>query len=105
MPNPSTGPSAARLRTAVALVLLLVASLFAAPAAFAAGRCGNHPWCDTSLSPAARATLLVKAMTQDEKTAFIGGGDVRGVLGGAGTHTGAQTRIPRLDGPTAHYSR
>ncbi len=72
--------------------------------AFAAGRCGSHPWCDTSLSPDARADLLVGAMTQDEKIAFIGGDDLAGVLGGEGTHTGTQTGVPRLDLPAIYYS-
>jgi beta-glucosidase len=81
-----------------------IAALIAVPAAFAAGRCGDHPWCNTSLSPDQRATLLLHAMTQDEKTALIGGDDLSGVLGGAGTHTGTQDGIPRLDVPTVYYS-
>src|SRR5882757_7317082 len=81
-----------------------IAALIPVPAAFAAGRCGDHPWCNTSLSPDQRATLLLHAMTQDEKTAFIGGDDLSGVLGGAGTHTGTQDGIPRLDVPTVYYS-
>jgi beta-glucosidase len=87
-----------------AAILAITLGLAVTGSASAAGRCGNHPWCDTSLSPDARATLLLKAMTQDEKTAFIGGDDLSGVLGGDGTHTGTQTGIPRLDVPTVYYS-
>ena len=84
--------------------MFVVAALIPVPETFAAGRCGDHPWCNTSLSPDQRATLLLQAMTQDEKTAFIGGDDLSGVLGGAGTHTGTQDGIPRLDVPTVYYS-
>jgi len=31
---------------------------FTAPAAFAEGRCGEHPWCNTALSPEERATAV-----------------------------------------------
>jgi beta-glucosidase len=88
----------------LAALLAVVCLGPAAASAVAAGRCGSHPWCDTSLSPDARADLLVAAMTQDEKIAFIGGDDVTGVAGGEGTHTGTQTGIPRLDVPTIYYS-
>jgi beta-glucosidase len=84
--------------------LTLILVLLAAAPASAAGRCGSHPWCDTSLSPDKRADLLVAAMTQDEKIAFLGGDDESGVLGGDGTHTGTQTGVPRLDVPTIYYS-
>src|SRR4051794_3544733 len=86
------------LAAAIAGLLLLPAS------ALAAGRCGAHPWCDTSLSPDARANLLVGQMTNDEKAAFLGGDDVTGVLGGDGTHTGTQLGVPRVELPTIYYS-
>ena len=47
--------------------MLLVA--WPGAAAQAAGRCGNHPWCDTSLSPAKRADLLLDALTPAERSA------------------------------------
>jgi beta-glucosidase len=75
-----------------------------APAAHAAGRCGAHPWCDTSLSPDKRASLLRAEMALDEKIAFLGGDDLGGVAGGEGTHTGTQVGVPRLELPTIFYS-
>jgi beta-glucosidase len=45
------------------------------PAAAAAeGRCGTHPWCNPSLSPATRATLLEDAMSQSDKVAMLTAG-------------------------------
>ena len=42
-------------------VLLLTSTALIAPAtASAAGRCGDHPWCDTALSADARAGLLLE---------------------------------------------
>lgn len=72
--------------------------------AHAAGRCGTHPWCDTSLTPQTRASLLLGALTQDEKVALLGGDEVTGVAGGAHTHTGTQNGVPRLGIPTVLYS-
>jgi beta-glucosidase len=94
------------MRTLAAAVATTCTLLVAcgAPAASAAGRCGAHPWCDTSLSPDGRANLLVGQMTNDEKAAFLGGDDVSGVLGGEGTHTGTQQGVPRLELPTIYYS-
>src|SRR5438093_7539719 len=43
-------------------VLLLIASVGGADAA---GRCGDHPWCDTSLAPDTRAGLLLEQLTQE----------------------------------------
>jgi beta-glucosidase len=67
----------ARIRSALTLavlatVLLATASLLA-PAAQAEGRCGSHPWCDTSLSPTERATLLMGAMSQSDKVGVLTG--------------------------------
>ena len=68
-------------------------------AAEAAGRCGSHPWCDTSLSPAQRADLLVRALTVDERIGLLAGDSPAGITGAAGTHTGAALGVPRLDLP------
>src|SRR4051812_50118511 len=86
------------LAAAIAGLLLLPAS------AVAAGRCGAHPWCDTSLSPDARASLLVGQMTNDEKAAFLGGDDVSGVAGGGGAHTRPPPGGARPGLPTTLYS-
>ena len=57
-----------------------VAAAVALPgAAQAAGRCGDHPWCDRSKSADARAGLLLPQLTLDEKLDLMGG-DVDGIL-------------------------
>jgi beta-glucosidase len=43
-------------------------------------------------------------MTESEKVDFLGGDDVRGVSGGAHTHTGTQNGVPRLGLPSVLYS-
>ena len=86
------------LGVTLALVLML------APQAAAAGRCGSHPWCNTSLGPDARAELLLSALTQDEKIGLLGGDDLFGVAGGAHSHTGTDDGVPRVGLPTTYYS-
>lgn len=83
----------------IALAALAIAGVAAPASASAAGRCGSHPWCDTSLSPDARAALLLKALTDDEKISLLGG-DIQDY----GGHTGASTGVPRVDLPTTFYS-
>jgi beta-glucosidase len=70
----------------------------------AAGRCGDHPWCDTALSPDARAQLLLDALTRDEKIALLAGDERTGVAGGEHQHTGTSDGVPRLGLPTTYYS-
>src|SRR5438128_8674220 len=56
------------------LVLAVVAAaLILTPTSYAEGRCGTHPWCDTSLSPDERAMLLLGAMSQSDKIAVLTG--------------------------------
>jgi beta-glucosidase len=91
--------------TAAAGCLLLLLSI--SSTAHAAGRCGDpaqRPWCDTSLSPDARAGLLVGAMTQDEKVSLLAGDDPFGVGGGPDNHTGTSDGIDRLGIPNTYYS-
>jgi beta-glucosidase len=88
-----------RIGIAAAVVVLLPAA-----GASAVGRCGTHPWCNTSLSPDQRADLLVAALTADEKIGLLGGDDLAGVAGGDGTHTGTSDGVPRVDLPTIYYS-
>jgi len=83
-----------------AFVALAAAFALAAPAADAAGRCGTHPWCDTSLSPKHRAALLLHALTLEERIGLLGGDDPTGVTGAPGTHTGTSDGVPRVGLPT-----
>jgi beta-glucosidase len=92
----------AALRAAAALA---AAVLLALPAgAGAKGRCGAHPWCDTSLPAARRAALLVQALTPAERIGLLGGDSADGVLGHADTHTGAADGVPRLGVPPLHLT-
>ncbi len=93
-----------RLAPALALAALLAVLLPAG--AVAAGRCGDHPWCDTSLSADQRAGLLLAQMTLDEKLELMGGDDSTGVLNPpfGQPHTGTSNGIPRLGIPTTYFS-
>ncbi len=79
-----------------------------APAARAAGRCGEtarRPWCDTSLSPEKRAGLLLGALTEDERISLLGGDDLTGVLGiDPNDHTGVGAGVPRVGLPSVNYT-
>ena len=86
------------------LGVVAVAMALGAPGASAAGRCGNHPWCNQSLSPAQRASLLEKALTNEEKIDLLAGDDLFGVSGGAHTHTGTSDGVPRVGLPNTYYS-
>jgi beta-glucosidase len=89
----------------VKLVIAAVTGLLAlAPAALAAGRCGDHLWCDTNLSPDARAALLLAQLTEDEKIGLLAGDELAGVAGGDGTHTGTSDGVPRVDLPTVYFT-
>src|SRR5688572_21291249 len=72
-----------------------------APPQFGASRCGDHPWCDARLSPAARTELLLAAMTLEQKLGSMGGDDVGGVITG-NPSTGSVNGIPELDIPPIH---
>jgi beta-glucosidase len=37
------------------------------------GRCGTHPWCNTALPPAARAQLLLQAMSLGDRVGILTG--------------------------------
>jgi beta-glucosidase len=79
------------------LCVAVCPALITAGPAGAAGRCGHHPWCDTSLSPDERAGLLVQALTLDEKISLLAGGD-------ASVHTGSTNPVPRLDLPPTYVT-
>ena len=91
-----------RRRASWFVVLATALSLGAgAPGATAAGApcpdAGAHPWCSRSLSPDARAGLLLRALTQDEKITLLSGGS-------AGNHTGATQAIDRVGLPPAYVT-
>ena len=78
--------------------------LLPAPAG-AAGRCGAHPWCDTSLSPDARARMLLQALSPSEKIGLLAGDDLTGVCACyPGSHTGVEDGVARLDVPRVLFS-
>ena len=87
-----------------ALLLFFVA---AAPAS-AAGRCGDHPWCNTALTPDERAGLLLAELTLDEKVSLMAGDDPSTGFNPAEPperrNTGESQGIARLDLPTVFYS-
>src|SRR5689334_14377336 len=86
---------------------VLLAVLVPAAAASADGRCGDvatRPWCDTRLSPDARAELLLKALTQDEKVSLLAGDELTGVAGREGTHTGTSNGVERVGLPPIYFS-
>jgi beta-glucosidase len=85
---------------------VLLCSLIAVPAAAAAGRCGDpaqRPWCNTSLTPAQRTVLLLKAMTLDEKLMLMAGDDLDGVATGDPA-TGTSDGVDRLGIPVLYHS-
>src|SRR4051795_10023 len=90
------------MRQALGVAVLVVCLLPATAAG--AGRCGSHPWCNTSLNADQRADLLVAALSTDEKIGLLGGDELSGVAGGDGTHTGTSDGVPRLDVPTIYYT-
>ncbi len=83
----------------LSLAVLMLA--VAGDAAAQSGRCGAHPWCDPSLAPAARADLLLAALTQQEKFQLMAGDDFTGVFNPpiGETHTGLSRGVERLDLP------
>ena len=83
---------------------VVVLAAWPGAAAHAAGRCGTHPWCDTSLSPGKRADLLLHALTPAERIDLLGGDEAGGVIGRAGTHTGVGHGVPRLDLPALNLT-
>ena len=95
------------MRARLVIAVLVAAAPIALPvAARADGRCGQHPWCDTALSPEARAAMVLAAMRTQEKVDFIGGDNLpAGLIGGSATsHTGIQDGVPRLGVPTVYYT-
>jgi beta-glucosidase len=92
-------------RGVLGLLALGGAVVLLAPAAHGAGRCGDHPWCDTALSADARAGLLLQALTPDEKIGLLAGDDFTGVCACyPGSHTGTEDGVSRLNVPPVYFS-
>src|SRR5829696_2935837 len=91
-----------RALACAALVTMIVAG--GSSAATAAGRCGDHPWCDTGVSADDRAQLLLEALTRDEKISLLAGDELTGVAGREGTHTGTSDGVPRVGLPPIYFS-
>ncbi len=93
--------SAGALAGAAALTLFV-------PGAEATGRCGTppaRPWCDTTLSPDARAELLLRVLTPAERTSLLAGDELTGALGGPErVHTGTSRGVPRVGLPTVYFA-
>jgi beta-glucosidase len=114
-------PAGARGRTRIVGTLTaasLVVVNLSSPAAHAEGRCGSHPWCDTTLSPEQRATLLVKAMTQSDKVGVLTGREAADVgmpaikwtdgavgPGGANSQTSPATAMPAAIALAANFDQ
>jgi beta-glucosidase len=75
---------------------MLAAVVLPGPA-HAAGRCGDHPWCDRSKPADVRAGLLLAQLTLDEKLGLMGGD--RNGLFDPKTSSSTVAGIPRLDVP------
>src|SRR5687767_4638012 len=94
------------LRRSLAPLAVLAVLVPAAPAA-AAGRCGDaatRAWCDTRLSADARAELLLKELTRDEKVGLLAGDELTGVSGREGSHTGTSNGVARVGLPPIFFS-
>jgi beta-glucosidase len=86
---------AARLGPLAAITIVFALAFGAPPAA--ATQCGDAgPWCNGSLSSAARARLLMNALTQAQKISLLAGDDLLGVTGAPGYHTGSNGGVPGL---------
>lgn len=71
-----------------------------AAAAHAQGRCGTYAWCNTQLSPDQRATMLLGALTDEQKISLLVGDDETGVCDCyQGSHTGANNGVAGLVPP------
>src|SRR5438876_12129461 len=93
-----------KVSPALSTIVFTLLLLACARGADAAGRCGDHPWCDTSLPADTRAGLLLEQLTQDERISLLAGDDLFGVGGQAGSHTGTSDGVPRVDLPTIYYT-
>src|SRR5207245_1893802 len=122
-PGRAEGWTATWPRRRTVLLLAHLAALLAlactlAPLARAEGRCGSHPWCDTSLSPEARAKLLLGAMSQSDKVGILTGREASDVgmppikftdgavgAGGLGSGANSATAMPAAMALAANFDQ
>jgi beta-glucosidase len=103
-------------RLAALAGLALACAAVLAPASYAEGRCGEHPWCNTSLSAEERANLLLGAMSQSDKIAVLTGKEASdvgmppikftdGAVGAGGTGSGLKpaTAMPSATALAANF--
>jgi beta-glucosidase len=90
----------------LAALFIVAAALIAPAGAHAAGRCGDHPWCDAAKSPDERAALVLAELTLPEKLDLLWGDEQQGVLnvGGGAFHTGRNNGVLRLGIPDLFFS-
>jgi beta-glucosidase len=95
------------MRAAARILAIACLALGASVApASAAGRCGDpgsRPWCDTSLTPDKRTSLLLAAMTLEEKFSLMAGDDPAGVFTG-NPATGTSNGVARVGIPVLYHS-
>jgi beta-glucosidase len=95
------------MRLTAFLVAVAALLLAVAPAATAAGRCGDpaqRPWCDTRLDADARAGLVLEALTPQERVDLVSGDELTGVSGREGSHTGTRNGVERIGLPPVYFS-
>src|SRR5438105_1588686 len=106
------------LRIAALASALLALALGLVPAARGEGRCGSHPWCDTSLSAEERAHMVLAAMSQSDKVGVLTGREASdvgmppikftdGALGAGGLGSGANgaTAMPAAIALAANFDQ
>jgi beta-glucosidase len=112
-----TGSEPLRAHAVGVLTGLLLVLALPAPAVHAEGRCGSYSWCDTTLSPEARAGLMLAAMSHWDKVGILtgqAGGDVGlppikwtdGAVGAGGVGSGGSqaTAMPAAMALAANFA-
>lgn len=92
------------MKRTIGLIAAVVALAAPVPAT-AAGRCGDHPWCDTSKSADERTQLLLDQLTLPEKADLLWGDEQFGVANASDQfHTGRNYGNARLGIPDLFFS-
>jgi beta-glucosidase len=112
-----TGIEPLRAHAVGVLAGLLLVLALPAPAVHAEGRCGSYSWCDATLSPEARAGLMLAAMSHSDKVGILtgqAGGDVGlppikwtdGAVGAGGVGSGGSqaTAMPAAMALAANFA-